>query len=65
MFERWGAVSINRMPGRLTGSTDLTVSALQSARLPPEPSDNARRTLRAITDIVEVYIVRLQAQLLL
>jgi hypothetical protein len=53
------------MPGGLTGSTHLTVSALQPDHLTPESPDNARGTLRAITDIVEVYIVRLQAQLLL
>jgi hypothetical protein len=50
------------MPGRLTGSTDLTVSAWQPDHLTPESSDNARRSLGVTTDIVEVYIVRLQAR---
>jgi hypothetical protein len=53
---------MNRMPGGLTGSTELTVSAWQSDHLAPEFSDNARGTLHVIIDIVEIYIVRLRAQ---
>jgi len=56
---------MNKMPGGLTGSTDLTVSAWQSDHLTLEPSDNSRGALRVITDIVKVYIVRMRAQLLL
>jgi hypothetical protein len=55
-------VSMNLMPSGLTGSTDLTVNALQPDLLAPESSDNSRGTLCVTTDNVEVYIVRLRAE---